>query len=95
MVKLIWTDQAIRDLTDIGEYIAQNSEQYAKLTIQKIYSRTNILKSLPFAGRTVPEKSEDSLRELIEGNYRIFYEVVSNNQINILGVYHSARDLSK
>jgi plasmid stabilization system protein ParE len=33
MVKLIWTDQAIDDLSDIGNYIAVNSEKYAKLTV--------------------------------------------------------------
>lgn len=33
MVKLIWTDQAIDDLGDIGDYIAENSEKYAKLTV--------------------------------------------------------------
>jgi plasmid stabilization system protein ParE len=31
MVKLIWTDQALDDLADIGDYIAENSEKYAKL----------------------------------------------------------------
>jgi toxin ParE1/3/4 len=45
------------------------------------------------AGRIVPEKGEESVRELIEGNYRIIYEVVSDNLIYILTVYHSARDL--
>lgn len=40
MVKLIWTDQAIDDLGGIGDYIAENSEKYAKLTIQRIYQRT-------------------------------------------------------
>lgn len=35
MVKLIWTDQAIADLGDIGNYITENSERYAKLTFRK------------------------------------------------------------
>jgi addiction module RelE/StbE family toxin len=94
MVKLIWTDQAINDLGDIGDYIAENSEKYAKLTIKKLFERTDILKSFPQAGRIVPEKNEEYLRELIEGNYRIIYEIVSANQINILAVYHSARNLN-
>ncbi len=50
MVKLIWTDQAIDDLGDIGDYIAENSERYAKLTIQKIYDKPKILKTFPQAG---------------------------------------------
>ncbi len=93
MVKLIWTDQAIDDLEDIGEYIAENSERYAKLTVQKIIERTEILKNLPKAGRIVPEKNDENVRELIEGSYRIIYETISEQVIYILFVYHGARDL--
>jgi toxin ParE1/3/4 len=93
MVKLIWTDQAIADLGDIGDYVAENSELYARLTIKKIYERTDILKSFPKTGRIVPEKNEEHLRELIEGSYRIIYEISSDELIHILAVYHSARDL--
>jgi plasmid stabilization system protein ParE len=42
MVKLIWTDQAINDLGDIGDYIAENSERYAKLTVRKLVERSDI-----------------------------------------------------
>ena len=93
MVKLIWTDQAINDLRYIGDYIAENSEKYATLTVKKLFERPNILKTFPQAGRIVSEKNDDNLRELIEGNYRIIYEIVSIDQINILTVYHSSRDL--
>jgi addiction module RelE/StbE family toxin len=92
MVKLIWTDQAINDLGDIGDYIGENSEKYAKFTVKKLFERSEILKTFPQAGRIVPEKNEENVRELIEGNYRIIYEIVSVDQINILTVYHSARD---
>lgn len=47
MVKLIWTDQAIDDLGDIGNYVAESSEKYAKLTVRKLYDRTEILKQFP------------------------------------------------
>lgn len=93
MVNLIWTDQAINDLGDIGDYIAENSEKYAKLTVKKLLERPDILKTFPQAGRIVPEKNDKNVRELVEGNYRIIYEIISADQINILTVYHSARDL--
>jgi plasmid stabilization system protein ParE len=93
MVKLIWTDQAIADLGDIGDFIALTSERYAKITVQKLFERTYILKDFPESGRIVPEKNEKNMRELIEGNYRIIYEIASENHIHILTVYHSARDL--
>jgi len=60
MVKLIWTDQAIDDLSDIGNYIAENSETYAKLTVQKLFDRPSILKTFPLSGRIVPEKNEEA-----------------------------------
>jgi addiction module RelE/StbE family toxin len=93
MVRLIWTDQAIDDLGDIGDYIAETSENYAKLTVQKLYDRAQILKTFPLSGRIVPEKNEEAVRELIEGSYRIIYEVISAEQINILTVHHSSREL--
>lgn len=94
MVKLIWTDSAIADLDAIGDYIAQNSEKYAMMTVKKLFERTEILKNFPEAGRIVPEKNEETVRELIEGNFRIIYEIASADQINILTVYHSARNLN-
>jgi len=93
MVKLIWTDQAIEDLGSIGDYIAETSDRYAKLTVQKLYGRAQILKTFPLSGRIVPEKNEEAVRELIEGSYRLIYEVISEEQINILTVHHSSREL--
>ena len=93
MVKLIWTDQAIDDLGNIGDYIAENSEKYANLTVKKLYERVNILKESPQAGRIVPEKNEEVVRELIEGSYRIIYEIASHDLIHIMTVHHSSKDL--
>jgi len=93
MVKLIWTDTAINDLGDIADYIAESSEKYARITVKKLFERTEILKTFPKAGRIVPEKNEENVRELIEGNYRIIYEIASEYQINILSIHHSARDI--
>jgi plasmid stabilization system protein ParE len=90
MVKLIWTDQAIGDLESIGDYIAENSEKYAKLTIQRIFEKISILENYP---KIVPEKNEENVGELIKGNYRIIYEIISEDLIYILTVYHSARNL--
>lgn len=93
MVRLIWTDQAIDDLEDIGDYIAETSERYAKRTVQKLYEKTDILKSYPRSGRIVAEKGAENVRELIEGSYRIIYEIKSSDLIYILTIHHSARNL--
>jgi plasmid stabilization system protein ParE len=46
-------------------------------------------------GRMVPEFSQKSIRELIEGNYRIIYRIKNKNQVDILRIYHVARLLRR
>ena len=95
MVQLKWTKLAVEDLKEIHDYVSRDSTKYARIQIIRIKSRTKILKSLPFAGRIVPEYNDENYRELIEGNYRIIYKIVTKYLIDILTVHHAARDLSK
>lgn len=39
----------------------------------------------------VPEFDDDSIRELIQGNYRIVYQIIDENRIDILTVHNCAR----
>jgi toxin ParE1/3/4 len=91
MVEINWTDLAIKDLNDIGEYIAKDSERYAEITIENLFSLPDILEKSPKIGRKVPEINRDDIRELISGNYRVIYRLVSETRIDILTVHHSKR----
>lgn len=93
MVKIIWTEGAIDDLSNIAKYAESYSETYASSIVSKLFNKTNILKSMPKIGRIVPEKSNADLRELIEGNYRIIYQIKESNKIEILMIHHSSRPL--
>lgn len=91
MVKINWTDFAIQDLNDIGEYIAKDSIRYAEVTVDKLFYSTEILSLQPLAGKMVAEFEDESIRELIRGNYRIVYRVVDEFRIDILTVNNCAR----
>jgi toxin ParE1/3/4 len=93
MVQINWTLQAKDDLKSIVEFIARDSVRYAKLQVVKIKTQTAVLKSHPQAGKVVMEMSDKRIRELIEGNYRIIYKIISKNRVDILTIHHSARDL--
>lgn len=95
MVRINWTVQSRNDLKDIAEFIAKDSKRYAKLQLVKIRRRTQLLKSHPLAGKKVGEYEMDTIRELIEGRYRIIYKIVTQDRVDILTVHHSSRDLSK
>ena len=77
MAQVIWTGSALQDLTDIGEYISKDSEKYAEITVSQLFSSTDIL--------------EESIRELIRGNYRIVYQLIEGHTIYVLAVHHGAR----
>jgi toxin ParE1/3/4 len=91
MVKINWTEVSRDDLKEIFDYIARDSKKYAAITINKIYQKTGELKQNSSIGRIVPEFNDPKIRELLQGNYRIVYLVLSTSQIDILRIYHSAR----
>ena len=95
MVKINWTQLALSDLEDIHEYISDDSQRYAQITVNKIYNRVESLIRQPYSGRIVPEFEDTSIRELIEGNYRIIHYLVNEERIDILRIYHTARKMEK
>ena len=95
MVKIVWTELSILDLKGIFDYIAANSDRYATITTNRIYQKAQLIVNNPFSGKVVPEFNENSIRELIEGNYRIIYRIKSETQVDILRIYHSARLLKR
>jgi len=82
----MWTNEALARLRDIKKYIAQNNPDRARLFIQKIIDRTDILISNHQIGRVVPEISRPEIRELLFKNYRIVYRV-KKDYIEILTVF--------
>jgi len=90
MVRLIWTDLAIDDLKSIHDFISLDSKVYAKRLVSKILKRVEQLQLQPQSGRIVPEFSDENIRELIEGNYRLVYKIIGD-KIFIVRINHSAR----
>ena len=77
-MKLFWTETAKQDLKAIRRYIAADNPTAAKRWIDRLRTRDRNALSTLFAGRKVPELSREDIRELIEGNYRIVYQVLED-----------------
>lgn len=93
MAEIIWTKKAEKDLISIHEFISKDSVFYANRFAGKIVLLVEVLEKFPTSGRIVPEKEDPKIRELIEGNNRIFYKWDGGTKIFILRVHHSARNL--
>jgi len=92
MAKIVWTSQSLKDLKLIYDYIKTDSTFYANRFLNVLVSRTNQLVDFPESGRIVPEKADPSIRELIEGNYRIFYRL-HRNTVTILRIHNASRKI--
>lgn len=94
MAEIRWTDEAQRWLQDIYEYIAADNPAAAARTIQGIYDRAQDLARFPEIGQRYVA-SERYVRILLYEHYRIAYLVSDDKNIDILGVFHGALDITR
>ena len=95
MVRIKWLKSAKDDLKEIYDYVAFDSKRYARLQVEKIRDKTEILRTQIKAGKINEEINQESVREIIEGNYRIIYRIIAKDEVHILTVHHGARDLTR
>lgn len=94
MDKLIWSPKSLHDLEQIFMYIANDTEEYARIFIKKIIDIVITIPDFPELGRIVPEIKRQDLREKIYKNYRIIYRY-SDNTIEIVTIVHHAKQLDE
>jgi len=91
-MKTVWTQEALKHLTAIYDYIAADSPTYALRIIDRITNRLEQLSAFPNSGSRVLEYDDPSVRELLEGSYRIIYRV-KTERIEVVAVIHAAQML--
>ncbi|MEK7359501.1 MAG: type II toxin-antitoxin system RelE/ParE family toxin [Planctomycetota bacterium] len=90
MVEIKWTPQSLDDIETIANFIARDSNYYARMFTVKVFASVNRLELFPESGRVVPELKRKEIREIIIGNYRIIYRIRCS-LIEVLTVYHASR----
>jgi len=85
-----WSPQAVRDVEAIREYIAQDSQRYAQLTVDRIIASVERLRAFPQSGRMVPERADPEIREVIVGPFRVVYRYRSG-VVDIATVFRGSR----
>ena len=94
MATIRWTAEAQQWLADIYEYIAADNPQAAAETVQSIYQRAQTLLEHPQRGRRY-RRSQRDVRILLYSHYGIAYLIKDDREIDILGVFHGALDITK
>jgi toxin ParE1/3/4 len=85
---LLWTSLALQDLIEIKEFIQRDKTLAAQNEATRIKKSVERLIRFPHSGRVL--RTIPNIRELVTGNYRIFYRV-RGKQVEILRIYHGKR----
>jgi toxin ParE1/3/4 len=92
-MKLVWSKRASADLEQIGDFIAQDQPARARNHVQLLIDRAKEAIKFPQSGRIVPEVRDLNLREFIEGNYRIVYEIFETSKTVVVVTVFEAHKL--
>jgi toxin ParE1/3/4 len=84
-LKITWSPLAAEQVREIASYIALDKPSVAEQWIDKMFDSVEQLIDLPKSGRVVPELQINSIRELVQGNYRVIYKI-QDNSISVLTV---------
>lgn len=88
-----WSPEALEDLEMIAEYIARDSDFYARAVVQALLESARSLGTLPNRGRIVPEFGDSCIRERLIYSYRLIYRV-ETERILIVAIIHGQRLLA-
>lgn len=94
MATVVWTEEASRWLESIFEYIAEENPLAARQVVLGIYERAKVLEAHPEIGHRYLASTRN-VRILLYGHYRIAYLVRPDGNVDILGVFHAALDISR
>jgi toxin ParE1/3/4 len=90
--QVVWTDPALADLQAIVDYISRDDPAAAERVGNDIVDHVETLRTFPLIGPTYPRGSRGGIREIVCGNYRIFYRVSERRKVvEILTIWHGAR----
>lgn len=89
-MRVHWTARAEARLDAIHAYIAQDNPAAASRVTARVLLRSRQIATFPSSGRRVPDYARDDVRELIEGNYRIIYRLLTD-RVDVVAVMHCAQ----
>ena len=81
-MRVVWSERALQRVEEIADYIAQDSLSAASLWIDGLFSQVSTLGDFPEMGKPGRDIATSGIRELIFGDFRVFYEVGTDVDIH-------------
>jgi plasmid stabilization system protein ParE len=89
---IVWTEPALIDFEAIVRFLFERNPQAAEALRVSILDHVDLLSRFPFIGPVYEQDRTGRAREIICGQYRIFYRVdEAEKRVEILTVWHRSR----
>lgn len=93
-MKIVFSSRAKTDFAEFVKFIASDKPQAARKWAANIRQSVLKLSDFPKMGRTVPEYGDETIREIINGQYRVVYKIDGKNDtIVIVTIHHAKRPI--
>ncbi|HEX5398408.1 MAG TPA: type II toxin-antitoxin system RelE/ParE family toxin [Verrucomicrobiae bacterium] len=90
--KVIWDDEALKELGCAVRFIAQNNPSAARKIGETILHKSGTLGAFPQMGKIFRKLNREDVRETPVPPYRIIYHIKDfERSVRILKVWHGAR----
>lgn len=93
MAEVIWSLASRQQLRDIFDYIRGHNTAAADRTITGILTRIEQIAEYPRIGHRIEWIEHAEVRSLNFGHYRIAYRLISESRLEIMAIFHGARDI--
>ena len=88
--KVLFSDEALRDLSEIIDYVARDNPEAASRLGRSLIDHSNVLQAFPYVGAFVPKRP--GVRKLFHTPYKIYYRIHADRKVvEILHFWHGAR----
>ena len=91
-MEVIFTYRFLNRIEEYADFIALDHVPTAIKWARDVFEHCQKLSNQPESGRVVPEFRRTEIREIIHGNYRLVYEL-KTNQIDMLTIWHTRQML--
>lgn len=89
-MKLLWTARAVADLTGIADYVSERNPAAAIALGERLRTAIEKLPDFPMAGR--PGRVAETRELVVPDTPFVVPYRVRNGRIEVLAVFHAARD---
>ncbi len=86
------SDEAERDLEEIGDWIARDSPRRALSFVRELRKSCESLSTNPQRFQVVTRYRDAQIRRRVHGNFLIFYRLTEGD-VTVLRIVHGARDI--